>query len=216
MPPIRIIRSKPWLTRLLILGLMLLLFGSALYLFRVPIMISLADYLTVDEPLDAADVIFILNGDVDTRPFHAAALYNRGLAPHIVIAREEEPPAVRIGRYPNGTDVAIDIMKDLGVPETAITEIVIDGGVTSTYDEAVVFGRYAEDHHLERAILVTSAFHTRRSQWVVEQTWRGLTHLQMSAAPQWGYDETNWWQHERGLIMLASEYIKLGYYWTKY
>lgn len=216
MHPIQNIYSKLWLKRLLIVALIPLLCGGMLYLFRIQLLIGLAAYLTVDDPLDTADVIFILNGDKNSRPFQAAKLYERGLAPRIVIAREKEPPAVEIGSLRNGTDVTIDIMKELGVPEAAITEIVIDGGVTSTYDEAVVFDRYAKEHDLERAILVTSAFHTRRAQWIFERTWDGPTHLLVSAAPQWGYTETNWWQTERGLIMVVNEYIKFGYYLARY
>jgi uncharacterized SAM-binding protein YcdF (DUF218 family) len=109
-------------------------------------------------------------------------------------------------------------MRELGVPDENITVLYyIDGGATSTYDEAVTLRRYVEDHAIERVILVTSAFHTRRSRWIFEKELSASSiTLEVAAAPHWRFDATNWWQVERGLIMFANEYIKLFYYFVMY
>lgn len=191
--------------------------GLLVYVYRFQLLSGLARLLIVSDSLQPADIIFVLNGDVNTRPFFAAQLFKQALAPRIVIPRVEDTPAVSIGLYPNGTDVSVKVMQKLEVPAEAITVIPIEGGVTSTRDEAVVLRRYIAEHQLKRVIVVTSAFHTRRARWIVAKELAGSgAALQMAAAPEWEFDETNWWQEEQGLISLTNEYIKLGYYLVKY
>ncbi|MCB0168668.1 MAG: YdcF family protein [Anaerolineae bacterium] len=180
-------------------------------------MTSLARVLIVDDALQPAEMIYILNGEVNTRPFHAARLFEAGLAPQIVIPREEMGPASEIGLYPNGTDVSNEVLVNLGVPQDRITIIEVEGGVTSTRDEAQVLLDYVKKHDIQNVIVVTSAFHTRRSRWIFRKILAGTNvHIQMSAAPQWKFDETNWWRNENGLLMLANEYLKFGYYLATY
>jgi uncharacterized SAM-binding protein YcdF (DUF218 family) len=208
---------KRWLKALLLAGITLLLTGLLVYPFRFQILTGLADFLTVDDQLQPADVIFVLNGDVYTRPFHTAELFKQGLAPQIAIAKEEDLPDVELGISPNGTDVAVSIMKELGVLDENIIVLHINGGVTSTRDEAKTLRDYVDENHIKRVILVTSAFHTRRAKWISEKelTGSGVT-LQVAAAPHWKFDETNWWTREKGLITFFEEYLKLFYYFAVY
>jgi uncharacterized SAM-binding protein YcdF (DUF218 family) len=206
-----------WLKILVFIAILLAAAGLPLYFYRFRLLSGLAGLLIVNDPLQPADIIFVLNGDVNNRPFFAAELFQKGLAPRIVIPQEEDGPAASIGLYPNGTDVSVQVMQKLGVPAEAITVIPVAGGVTSTRDEAVVLRRYMAENSLNRVIVVTSAFHTRRARWIVAKELAGSwAALQMAAAPEWQFDETNWWQEERGLISLANEYIKLGYYFVMY
>jgi uncharacterized SAM-binding protein YcdF (DUF218 family) len=187
------------------------------YACRAQLLTWLARNLIVEDPLQPADLIVVLNGEIETRPFYAADLARRGLAPRVVIARVEDSPAVQIGYWPNETDVAVRIMHDLGLPAERITVLTVPGGVTSTYDEACALRRYVEEHPVERVLLVTSAFHTRRSRWILRRELTGTpVALRVSAAPHWRFDASNWWQSERGLIMLATEYIKFAYYLVRY
>lgn len=195
----------------------LFLIGALAYTLRAPLLTGLAGFLVVDDPLQPADIIFMLNGDVTTRPFHAAKLFEQGLAPTIVIPREEDSPASEIGLYPNGTDVSVDVLQQQGVPDESIIVIPVEGGVTSTRDEAKTLRQYINAHNVTEVILVTSAFHTRRARWIFNKELNGSgTTLRVSAAPHWEYDQTNWWQDERGLIAFANEYIKLVYYFAVY
>jgi uncharacterized SAM-binding protein YcdF (DUF218 family) len=208
---------KQTLKALFLITLALLLAGLLGYLFRVQLLTGLARFLIVNEPIQPADIIFILNGDAHTRPFRAAELFQQGLAPQIVIPREENSPAAELGLYPNGTDVSVNVLKKLGVPEQNIVIIPIEGGVTSTRDEAVALRRYAAAHGLQRVIVVTSSFHTRRARWIIARTLSGSSvTFAMAAVPEWKFDDTNWWREERGLISLTNEYIKLVYYWARY
>jgi len=187
------------------------------FVFRGRLLTAAAETLVVDDPLRPADVIFVLNGDYNTRPFRAAELYRQGLAPRILIARSEVQPAEKLGLAPNETDIAVAVMIKLGVPAQAITVLPVPGGVTSTFDEAAQLRSYLQATKLRRVLLVTSAFHTRRARWVIEKELAGVPlELEVCAVPYDGFDATNWWRSENGLITFNNEYIKLFYYYWKY
>jgi uncharacterized SAM-binding protein YcdF (DUF218 family) len=210
-------RRQHTLRNILAASLLLLLLAVLACVFRSQILTGIADYLIINDKLQPADAIFLLNSDFDTRPFHAADLYKQGLAPIVVIARAENTPVVDLGLVPNDTDISVGVMERLGVPPEKIIILPFPGGTTSTFDEAAAFKQYVEENQVRRIILVTSAFHTRRARWIFEVTLAGLpVTLEMAAVPYIGFDQTNWWKDETGLITLDNEYIKLVYYLFKY
>jgi uncharacterized SAM-binding protein YcdF (DUF218 family) len=205
------------LRNLLVAGAILILLVVLTYTFRSQVLTGVADLLVVNDRLQPADVIFLLNGDYNTRPFYASDLYKQGLAPAIVIARSENLPAAELGLVPNDTDIAVGVMEKLGVPADKIVVLPVPGGVTSTFDEAIVLRRYIETNNIHMVILVTSTFHTLRAKWIFDRELSGLPlTLEMAAAPHYGFDATNWWKSENGLITLNNEYVKLAYYFFKY
>jgi uncharacterized SAM-binding protein YcdF (DUF218 family) len=210
--------NKSYLLRnILIAGAVLLLLVVFAYAFRTPILTGVADYLVVNDKLEPADIIFLLNSEVNTRPFYASDLYRQGLAPVIVIARSEDTPTVDLGLVPNDTEIDVGVMEKLGVPADKIIVLPVPGGVTSTFDEAVTFKQYIEANDVHSIILITSAFHTRRARWIFDRELSGLpVTLEMAAAPYPTFDQANWWQNETGLITVNNEYIKLAFYFFKY
>ena len=215
--PAGLVQNSHSLRNILAAGALFLLLVILVFVFRSPILTGFADYLVVNDRLQPADAIFLLNSDFNTRPFRAAELYRQGLAPVIIIARSEDTPVVNLGLLPNDTDISVAVMEKLGVPPGKIIILPVPGGVTSTFDEAVACKGYVEANHVQRIILVTSAFHTRRARWIFARTLAGLpVALEMVAVPYTGFDQTNWWKNENGLIALNNEYIKLVYYLYKY
>jgi uncharacterized SAM-binding protein YcdF (DUF218 family) len=205
------------LRNILITVTVLLLLVIMVLMARSQILTGIADHLIINDKLQPADAIFLLNSEFNTRPFRAAELYKQGLAPVIVIAQAEAPPVVGLGLVPNDTDISVGVLKKLGVPPGKIIVLPIPGGVTSTFDEAVAFRQYTEVKQMERVIVVTSAFHTRRAKWILDKTLAGLpVKLEMAAVPYAGFDQTNWWKNENGFFTLINEYIKLGFYYFKY
>jgi uncharacterized SAM-binding protein YcdF (DUF218 family) len=202
---------------ILVASAVLLLLAVLVYALRAQILTGIADLLVVNDPLQPVDMIFVLNGDYNTRPFRASELYEQGLAPIIVIARSEMLPAEKLGLAPNETDISIGVMEQLGVPPEKIVVLPVEGGTTSTFDEAIALRQYIESHNIQSLILLTSAFHTRRAKWIFDRELAGLpVALEVAAVPSYGFDESNWWQSEDGLITLNNEYIKLAYYFLKY
>ncbi len=208
---------KHWRQVLSLTGIACLLACVLVIAFRVQLLTGLASLLVVDDVLQEADMMFVLTGGVDTRPAHAAELYREGLAPKIAIAQVKDTPTVEMNLYPNATDVMVSVMIELGVPEKDIVILPFDDGVTSTYEEALALRDYTDEHAVEEMILVTSAFHTRRGRWTLERALaESSVTLQVSAATEKEYDETNWWQGEDGLMAFTNETVKLFYYWVSY
>jgi uncharacterized SAM-binding protein YcdF (DUF218 family) len=201
-----------------ILLLVIVLLSALVYSLRAPLLTGLANYLiSTDTPLEKADMIFVLNGDYETRPFYSSELYKQGLAPIVAIAQTESSPAERLGLVDNQTDIAVEVMILRGVPEDKLLVLNTSGSVTSTFDEASTLRQYVEANNIHSVIMVTSAFHTRRSRWIFERELAGVqVRLQVAGAPYPNYDAGNWWQHEDGLINLNNEYIKLVFYLIKY
>lgn len=198
--------------------LVIVLLCALAYSLRVPLLSGLANYLiNTDTPLEKADMIFVLNGDYETRPFYTSELYQQGLAPLVAIAQTESSPAERLGLVDNPTDIAVEVMKLRGVPADKLLVLNTSGPVTSTFDEARTIRQYVEANNIGSVIMVTSAFHTRRSRWIFERELEGVpVKLQVAGAPYINFDAGNWWQYEDGLINLNNEYIKLIFYKIKY
>jgi Uncharacterized conserved protein len=190
---------------------------AALYLFRVPILTALGNFLVIQDRLEPSDIIFVLNGDVATRLFQAAKLWKQGLAPKVVIVRAENSLAVNMDLAMNVTDTSIAVMKKAGIPEPVIVQLPVPNGVTSTFDESRALRSYAQQNSLRQIIVVTSAIHTRRARWIIHRELSGLAvKIMMTPFFDPRYTSSNWWRQEDGLIGYQNEYIKLFYYLFKY
>ncbi|MBV8732360.1 MAG: YdcF family protein [Acidobacteriia bacterium] len=189
----------------------------SIYELRFRLLILTAQYLVVDDRLEPADAIYLLNGDFYRRPYHAAELYRKGLAPHIVIARAEDSPSVALGITQNVTDLSIETLKKLGVADQTTVQLRPPGGVTSTYDEAIALRDYAVSARPHTIIIVTSEFHSRRSSRVFRRVLRGTgIVLLMSPVSDLKYTTTNWWRNEDGVLACQNEYLKLLFYKLHY
>jgi uncharacterized SAM-binding protein YcdF (DUF218 family) len=183
------------------------------YALRHPILRGLGDFLVVRDDPSQADVIFLLNGDPNTRPFEAARLFRQGLASQVLIARAEDSPLSRAGVVPNTTDLCIEALKKTGVPNDRIVQIRPPVRVTSTFDEARALNEYVSANRIRRVIVVTSSFHTRRARWIIGRQIQGTgATLLMWPVEDPKYGPSNWWTKEDGLIGLQNEYVKLLYY----
>lgn len=203
--------------RLLIGSAVLLVFALGLWLARWR-MLAAAGHLLVDaEPAQRADLILLLNGDLDTRPAAAAALWRQGAAPRIAIARAESSRAVQMGLVPNITDLALEMLQRGGVPREAIHEIPFPGGVTSTRDEAQAFRTWLRGRPASSVLIVTNSIHTRRAGWIFRRELEGTSiRISLSAVPDSRYSVGHWWENEHGFLGVYNEYLKLFYYLLRY
>jgi uncharacterized SAM-binding protein YcdF (DUF218 family) len=188
----------------------LLLLLLLLFALRAPILAAVARFLTIDDARAPADAIVLLNGGLDTRPAAAAALYGQGLAPIVVIGREEDSRAVQLDLLPNRTDVVLGLLRHDGVPDAAIRQLRTPGGTASTEDEAELFAAYARLHDFERVIVVTSDYHTRRARRAFRHALDPLgIEVRMAAVPSADFRPADWWRTESGLLAISQEYVKL-------
>ncbi|MEX2581699.1 MAG: YdcF family protein [Gemmatimonadota bacterium] len=202
------VRRHPWITVLLLL----LLLGFA---FRRALLILPAAILDVGEPPVTADFIYLLNGGVDTRPFAAAELYFEGYAPRVVIAHAAETRATLIGAFPNESDVAFDVLRRSGVPDSAVVVLTSKSGVSSTADEGVELRRYLERTDADTVLVVTNGFHTRRARWHMRRNLRSTeVEVRMFSVPDARFTAGNWWRSEAGMLAYFQEYLKFLHNWA--
>jgi uncharacterized SAM-binding protein YcdF (DUF218 family) len=121
-----------------------------------------------------------------------------------------------MGHEANPSDVNVQILQGLGVPDSAITAIPFAGGVTSTQDEGRALKAYLEQHPARRIIVVTTVHHTRRARWTLQRELAGIkVDLQMAPAPDERFNASNWWQSEEGFVNYVNEYLRLLHTWMR-
>jgi uncharacterized SAM-binding protein YcdF (DUF218 family) len=186
-----------------------------LWWLRFDILRGFGNYLDDSDAPHPAQRIFVLGGGAFDRGHEAARLWYQGIAPRIICT----------GSYISGT------VKSLGLDYTeaqltqmriwsfdidsAFVEAVNIG--TSTMEESNFILNYCLDHELNKIILVSDKFHTRRIKNVFEKKFEeAKIEVFYAGAPSSRYRESEWWREESGLIMVNNEYIKLVYYWWKY
>jgi len=195
---------------LFIISIAVAWFLTVIYLLRFDILTGMGTFLIVEDPIETADIIFVLTGEVSNRPLHAADLYIDNYAPKIAISQTELSPAVVMGIYPGNTEAAIKVMAGQGVEDSNIVVIDFPGGVTSTRDEARALYDYSQQHVIKKVIVVTNFFHSRRAFYIFRKQFKKTgVKIIFSNAPHWKFDKTNWWQHEAGFITYVNEYLKL-------
>jgi uncharacterized SAM-binding protein YcdF (DUF218 family) len=200
------------ISRRLLLASFAILIATALSanIWAPPLLQRYALSFRVNNP-EKSDAICILLGDFRVRPIRASELFLRGFAPTILIV--DFPDDMVFGNLES--QLAQVIMLKSGIPADRLVRL--RGRVTSTAEEARFYRDYAEKNGLKSLVVVTSSFHTRRSQWIFERVFAGSgIKLSYAAARQPHIDETNWYKTDEGLVTYFSETLKTIYYYLRY
>lgn len=189
-----------------------------LYIFRADLLTSYARLFTVNTATHGADLMLIMSGNIDTRPRYAADLYDQGYAYRVMLTREknwegELSPYVKARNY-----YAEQQLKELGVPIEFLPSIHKDGNMSSMDEARDLAAFLKQNPELQHVILVTDAPHTYRTHYVFDKIFaaNGLGHVQLelAAAPNEVFDETDWYTTEQGILYYFTESLKMLVYWT--
>lgn len=193
---------------ILLVLLLLAALAGTLYLFRAPLLRAFAACWVVDDELAKANALVVLGGDdvAGDRVRHAAALYQQGWAPRVVLS----------GGPLRADFSEADLMeKDalaLGLP--AANLIVVRHAAESTLEEALALRPVLAQHNVHRIIVVTSNFHTRRARRIFQAVCgKGGTQVLVSAATDVRFDPERWWQQRSGRVWLGLEILKTIHTW---
>lgn len=202
-------RSKP----LLRAGLKFLAVVLVLWLMSW----AMAELLIVSEPLVHADAIVVMAGSTAymERTQRAADLYATGRAPKILLTNDNEQSGWSAEEQRNIPyhELAARSLRHLGVPGNAIETL--PDPVSGTYDESLVLREYAEAKGLRSLLVVTSAYHSRRTLWTMRQTFdKASITIGLEPVPpgQQTPSPVTWWLHSRGWQLVPGEYLKMVYY----
>jgi uncharacterized SAM-binding protein YcdF (DUF218 family) len=202
-------RSKGGILLLLLCVFVLVGFG-----FRHSFLEASASFLDVGEEPARADLIYVLGGNPEYRPAAAAKLYLQGYAPRIVLSRIRDNDANLMGVIKNETDASHEILLRLGVPESAIVVTNFGDGVASTTDDARSLAEYVRQTPVERVIVLTSRYHTRRARWNFRQQLDdGGPEILVIGVTDPRFTAQNWWRSEAGMLAYTEEYMKFVHDW---
>ena len=167
---------------------------------RERVLVWLGDLLVVSDPLEKADVIYVLAGDFfGARVLFGAELGARGYAKQVVLSG---------GPYGNQYegDMAVDYAVEHGYPRNLFCAVRL--GVPSTMDEARAIGPIFQRMGAKRIILVTSNFHSRRTALVFRLLLPNL-RFAVVGTPEKDFDPSSWWKNDHARSLFFSEYKKL-------
>ncbi len=188
--------------------------------FHAPLLTYLGGYLVLKQNPPKSDLIVCLAGGNVERGIAAAEAFHEGLAPRILITREDPPDGYRLLeerglRYPESVDLLAGLLNDLGVPDSAV--IVNRQPITTTYEEAQLVRRVAGKEDYGSIVLVTSPTHTRRAWLTFKKVFEGTpVEVFVLSTPYSGFNPKDWWRHRKYLREVVIEYQKLIFYTVKY
>jgi uncharacterized SAM-binding protein YcdF (DUF218 family) len=183
----------------LIFFIFILAVCALLYLARVPLLRMAGEFWVVDEPAETSDVIVVLSGDnYDAeRATRAASLFKSGMAPRVMATGR----ALR--SYATTTDLMKRDLLEHGVPEGVI--VPFTHKADDTREEAAAVSEFVVSHGWKKILLVTSNYHTRRSQYIYEHALPSSAQLLTIAAPDSDYDPNYWWKTRTGVKIFFHE-----------
>lgn len=174
-----------------------------------------ANWLDVGETPRRADFVLPLGGDLNTRPFVAAALLKCGFANKVLVPRVPRQPEAEERIVAPHHELVARILMHRGVP---IDKIMFLGERNdSTYDEAQSLHEFLRNSPASRVIIVTSFFHTRRARWIFARVLgESMKQVSFGAAPWEGFNADTWWWREEGFCFIVLENLKFGAYLVFY
>jgi uncharacterized SAM-binding protein YcdF (DUF218 family) len=176
-------------------------------------------FLEVHDPLPAsADAIVIMAGSIPDRTLEAADLYRAGLAPRVVVTKEQR----RVGEtalrargvtLPENHDLTIAALEVLGIPRAAL--VLLARRNDSTEGEARTIARWACRRRLGHLIVVTSRAHSRRARRILRESLGPQVGLSLAPTRYDPFSAVRWWQNRRSAKFVWWEYEKLLHYWLR-
>ena len=180
-----------------------------------------AHLLIVKSEMASADAIVVMSGSSTyvERADWAARLYREGRAPVIILSNDSLISGwdKKEERNPYFYELAAKELQRRGVPESKIQ--VVSDIALGTYEESLGVRDYATAHQLKRLLIVTSAYHTRRTLWSLRHACAGSDIEVGIDSPPGGWQTpapSRWWWSRWGWKVVASEYVKLIYYRMRY
>ncbi|MGH7389820.1 MAG: YdcF family protein [Candidatus Rokuibacteriota bacterium] len=166
---------------------------------------ALGRYLVVADALQPSDAIIVLDGRTPARELEAAALYHRGLAPRVVVARGRDPYAAAhaLAGEPTPQVRALRVLTHLEVPRAAIEAL--ERVVENTADELAADFDHARSRGFGRVILVTSPAHTRRVRVIWNARYQAVLPALVHPTPHDPFETARWWRSRRSIEYALHE-----------
>jgi uncharacterized SAM-binding protein YcdF (DUF218 family) len=188
----------------------LLVFGAAVVGFR-----GAGRWLTSEDPLSKADVIFVLSGGLPYRAEEAAKVFGMGYASEVWLSLPVSPSdkLEKLGiHFAGEEEYSTKILLHEGVPEGVIH--ILPEPIVDTEQEVAEAAERMRQTGKTKVIIVTSPLHTRR----VRALWTRLAgnglHLLVHAAHEDPSDIDHWWRNTHDASSVVHETVGLLNVWA--
>jgi uncharacterized SAM-binding protein YcdF (DUF218 family) len=202
------------LRRSLLAALVVTGVSTSAWFGRVWLLHSAADLWIVSDPIGPADAVAVFGGGLEGRPFAAAEYYQRGFVKKVLVSNVREGPAERLGVVASDTSANRAVLIKLGVRENDIEVFGTD--VRNTHQEVLALLAWVEQAGAHSVIVPTEIFSTRRVRWMLHSVFPPTVAIRVPALEPGEYNQSNWWNHEAGLIAFQNEVVKYLYYRCRY
>lgn len=155
-------------------------------------------FLCVDSGRGSGDVIVLLGGGAHERPLRAAELYREHVAPRIIITGAGDD------------EISRQILLQNGVPASAIE---VENQSKTTRENAVNTLKLLHAEKVNRVVLVTSWYHSRRAEKTFEHY--GPDILFYSRPSYFGFDMADW-KKTGTTKRMRLEFLKIPAYWIRF
>ena len=199
--------------RMLLAGLVSFVAAAGLaYLFVPELLVWSGTLLIADVEPFQADAIVILGGGGPDRAREAADLFNDGLAPRVVITREEAPD-----NYRELAELGIAlvlphenylrVLNGFGVTDADIVRI--EDTSSESMDELRGVRQFALDRGWSRLIVVTSNYHSRRALLITDYVFDAEWQIAVVGSRYSEFRPNGWWREVRHVRTFLIEFQKL-------
>ncbi len=172
--------------------------------------LGVGQWLVKEDPLQKADAIAVLSGNLPVRALEAAALYHEGYAKEIWVTR----PGARSDamkefgvRYPSEADCNFQVLRRQGIPAKAIH--ILESPVQNTADELDVISGALQETGGQSVIVVTDKPHTRRVYTLWRQFDADRGKAIVRGVSDASYDPSRWWKTAGGTQQVMHEILGL-------
>ena len=184
-----------------------------LVFFHSFILTGYARFFEVSNAEKDADAIICLSGGRLTRVPESIRLWSEGYGRELFLTEEKSSNAKFSHLVVSNLDFAKAVSSEIKKKINWRILPNLEGGATSTFDEATDALRYAKKNKWKRLIIVTDQFHTRRALCAFEKVFKGSGILvQVAGVGNDIFKAENWWKSDRGILTYLSETIKYPIY----
>lgn len=187
-----------------------LLLGAAAFVFVGRLLVSI-------DPLEHADVIYVLGGGWINRTLEAAQLYRDGYAPRILLSPDQKGEGQMElerhgGHFPTEPETARQVLtSQLHIPESAVE--LVSASVDNTAQEADLIRPQARAGRWSRIIIITECPATRRARFAFHRALGRDIKVIARCSRYDQYDARRWWMSRWGIRETLYETPKLFAYW---
>src|SRR5262245_28262611 len=196
--------------RRLVVSLLALVAATCSFLF-------IGRLLVAEDPLERADVIYVLGGGWENRSYEAVQLYRGGYAERITLSPDRRLlGAVELERegahFPTDAEIARDVLvRQLRLPESAVQ--ILPGEVDNTAQEAELIRPRTGPGKWTRVIVVTDCPSTRRAAFAFRRALGPAVKVMARCSRLDPFDARRWWRTRWGIREVLYETPKLFAYW---